>query len=310
VKKFGMCVLSLLALSAFASAQMTLYVSKSGNDINPCTQTLPCRTFGGAIPSLSFRTPNITILALDSADYSQSGGTLLAAGVVIDGGAHGAFLSGPNGLPAIRLESWGTFRNLTIIPGTGAGSSGIYGTLGPGAVLTLDHVAFAAPQGNSSVAVSLSAAPTARIDFRHVTVTGGTDGFDLAPLGPGESGPYLVSIVDSSVDVASTGISVDGGAATIRDSSVLNAVNGLIFKVSDLVTTNSILDHTQISGDTTGLTVNAKATVMMSYCLFSLNTVGVSLSGGALQSFDNNAFFGNGSDGIGVVRGIYGYGMK
>jgi hypothetical protein len=58
------------------------------------------------------------------------------------------------------------------------------------------------------------------------------------------------------------------------------------------------------------LTVNAKTTVMMSYCLFSLNTVGVSLSGGTLQSFDNNAFFGNGSDGIGVVRGIYGYGMK
>lgn len=303
MKKFGMCVLSLLALSALASAQTTAYVSKTGNDGNPCLQASPCRTFAGAYALYKTDTP-LTIIALDSADYSN-GSTLTIENTVIDGGAHGAFLSGPNGGPAIYFAFWATVRNLTIIPGTSAGSSGIGGG---GSALTLDHAAFVAPQGSSSVAVGVAAFSAARFDFAHVTVTGGTDGFDLAPASPETT--YRVSIADSSVDVASTGISVDGGSATIRDSSVLNAVNGLIFKVSGAVTTNAILDHTQISGNTTGLSVNAKTTVMMSYCLLSLNSVGVSLSGGTLQSFNNNVFFGNGSDGVAATHGVYGYGMK
>lgn len=86
----------LFASSAFAQINNT-FVSYTGNDSDPCTHPLPCRTFAAAL-SKTVRGGAIT--PLDSAGY----GTLnITNSITIDGGPYFATMHGP-GLDSIVIN--------------------------------------------------------------------------------------------------------------------------------------------------------------------------------------------------------------
>jgi hypothetical protein len=54
---------ALLAAPVAGQTAFRTFVSVSGDDLNPCTRPLPCRTFGAAISAVTDRGE---VLALDS----------------------------------------------------------------------------------------------------------------------------------------------------------------------------------------------------------------------------------------------------
>src|SRR5207245_10723104 len=66
--RFGRpAVFAVIVLSSFSAwAAQRTFVSGSGNDANPCTRDMPCRSFGAAIAVTS---TNGEVVALDSAGY-------------------------------------------------------------------------------------------------------------------------------------------------------------------------------------------------------------------------------------------------
>src|SRR5450631_749778 len=59
---------ALLAISAPASAQSRSWVSGTGDDMNPCSRTAPCRTFAAAISKTA---TNGFINCIDNAGYGS-----------------------------------------------------------------------------------------------------------------------------------------------------------------------------------------------------------------------------------------------
>ena len=57
-----------LLFPAAASALQRTFVSTSGNDANPCTLPLPCRTFNAAIAQAS---SGSEVIVLDSGGYGE-----------------------------------------------------------------------------------------------------------------------------------------------------------------------------------------------------------------------------------------------
>src|SRR6185369_4135892 len=110
-------ILMLAAAGLAAQAEPYYYVASFGSDANPCTKTQPCRTFVKALNTMN-SAPGIhgPIMALDSADYSSGGGMFINQPILIDGGEHGAFYTGPDGGPAFTILPGGyvTIRNLTV----------------------------------------------------------------------------------------------------------------------------------------------------------------------------------------------------
>src|SRR5207245_11116206 len=75
-----------IAIFTFAFASMTqaqatrTWVSGTGDDVNPCSRTAPCKTFAGAISKTA---PGGEIDALDPAGY---GALTITKAITIDGG--------------------------------------------------------------------------------------------------------------------------------------------------------------------------------------------------------------------------------
>src|SRR5437867_3903117 len=112
--------LSFLAVNAFALNNRSA-VSVNGSDLNPCTTTSPCRSFGAALAQTN---PGGEVIALDSGGY----GSFTAAQAVTVSGAPGfhAAITAPagNGITVSAGPADAVFlRNLVII-GAG-GSNGI-----------------------------------------------------------------------------------------------------------------------------------------------------------------------------------------
>jgi len=84
-------VLPLLAASTLALAQNQVsWVASSGNDNNPCTRALPCRTFFNAQPKTN---AGGTIQAIDAADY---GTIVINRNLTLDGSGTAAVIDATN----------------------------------------------------------------------------------------------------------------------------------------------------------------------------------------------------------------------
>src|ERR1017187_8538754 len=102
-----------LLLCASAAFAQTTYVASTGTDANACTLNLPCRTFFTAYNALPVTGGNI--VALDSADYSNGASLAITTPLTIDGGDHGAYLTGPASTYALSITpgiGQVTLRNL------------------------------------------------------------------------------------------------------------------------------------------------------------------------------------------------------
>src|SRR2546426_7468130 len=79
----GFVLVAVLTTFPAFSAQRT-FVAGSGNDANPCTRDMPCRSFGAAIAVTS---TNGEVVALDSAGYGPVTVTQSVA-IVAPNGVH------------------------------------------------------------------------------------------------------------------------------------------------------------------------------------------------------------------------------
>jgi hypothetical protein len=116
---------SLFAISAPAHAQVRTWVSGTGDDMNPCSRTAPCKTFAGAISKTA---TNGIINCIDNAGY---GSVTITRSMTIDchetlgsilvGDVAGIIINIPTGDPKDTVRTV-RLRNIDI---AGSGATGV-----------------------------------------------------------------------------------------------------------------------------------------------------------------------------------------
>jgi hypothetical protein len=131
-------LLALVALSANATGPQRTFVSSGGNDANPCSLTLPCRSFAAAITAVA---DSGEVIVLDSGGYGPftidksvtvAAPTGVYAGISVPAGVNsGVHVNAPN------IEV--TLKGLTItgLPPNNLAAAGILFTLGR--ILTIEN---------------------------------------------------------------------------------------------------------------------------------------------------------------------------
>jgi len=299
-KRVLLYILPLLAAVTTASANTT-YVSGSGNDANSCSEISPCRTFAGAMPKTTIAG---VIMALDSADFGLGNTLSMAYPVTIDGGAHGAYFTGPNAATAIDVFATSTkYPNtirLAIFAGV-AGGSGITAMTQFG-TLNIESVTVTLRDANTGYGISVQGDAASLLNFDRVSVTGGTTGISLVPTINGQQPAFPVSFQQVSVTGSSVAAQLQNVNITIRDSTFRSNFWGLLFTYSNgAPTTNALIEHTQFVNNSTAMFVGPPHTVRLSNSIFSGNTTAAINSTGTVISFRNNVFAANGVDGLSAL---------
>ena len=272
----------LLGFAATASAQATrTWVSQtSGDDVNPCSRTAPCRTFAGAISKTA--TGGI-ISALDPGGY---GAVTISKSITLDGtGTLASILAvGTSAITVTAAAGSEVFvRNLTI---EGQPSTGV--RIAGAAAVSLDNVTITDVTGRcvdtQATGVMLYVlnsrmhscagggiyVQNARATVSNVHITGSQYGVRVGPGG-------LATVKNSSASGGSMGFLAAGDA-----SAVLN--------LEDSLTTHNDF----------GVVGSNGATVRSSrVSIFSNRVTGLFNDGTAhLLSFGNNFLVGNTSNGV------------
>jgi hypothetical protein len=127
----------LLFGAAVASAQTRTWVSANGDDINPCSATLPCRTFAGAISKTA---AGGEISVLDPGGY---GAVTIAKAITISGIGENASILATLGGNGININTpvgvVVTLKDI-IINGAGSGNIGIRVLSGTNVIIDNVHV--------------------------------------------------------------------------------------------------------------------------------------------------------------------------
>jgi hypothetical protein len=295
-------LLTVAAAGTIASAN-TVYVSGSGSDINLCTITSPCRTFSGA---LLRTTANGIIAALDSSDFGLGAQLALNFPVTIDGGAHGAFYSGPNNASAIAISltsstAPATIRNISFLSGTGSLAAAISGSL-TSSVLNLEKITVTTSDPTNINGIQLQMDPNSQANLTDVSVSGSSVCLNFSTSAIPVVASYSASLERVTASTCgSVGLLVQGNV-TVRDSTFRNCNIGV--DSNAVSATNSLIEHSQIVNNVTGLYVLTPNTMRMSDSVVANNTVGVLLTNGnsanplgTFISYRNNVFASNGTDG-------------
>jgi Right handed beta helix region len=114
-------LLQLYAVPAYAVSSARTFVSRAGNDSNPCSESSPCLTFGGALAQTS---DGGEIDCLDAGDYTSSFHIMIS--VTIDCHGTNAIVWNFNTGDGIDIDAPGqtvVLRGIDIVPAFSGGSS-------------------------------------------------------------------------------------------------------------------------------------------------------------------------------------------
>jgi hypothetical protein len=223
-----------------AQAQNLSYVSGTGQDGGPCSQSQPCRTFKAA---LALTAAGGVIYVLNSADY---GPATINQGVTITS-KYAAGVLAASGMSGITISA-GSNDVITLsgldIDGAGAGANGIQFTSGAG--LNIENcvirgfangIAFT-PSGSSALTVSGTVIDNNKlgINFQTPAASTGTlnnvelfaNGIGLVGVGT-SAGPANIAVQSSDVANSSNVGVLSNGYSTIAvtDSTIANNAIGL-----------------------------------------------------------------------------------
>jgi hypothetical protein len=275
-----------LATSAQAAASRT-FVSGVGNDGNPCTLALPCRTLQAA---LNATTPGGTIDVLDPTGYGRLS---ITKAVTIDG--HGwAELNSSDGSDVVSINAGPNdvvnLRGLTVVA-TGSAANGI--KFVTGGTLNIQN---SVVRGFSSAAIELEAVSS--IVTVSDTVVSGVTGEFGAGIHVTTSGGITVMLdhVNASTN-SGTGISVEGELApstarivvAVADCVVfanrtgINSVSSVNTAIPQVTVTNS-----KLTGNGFGLSVIFSTVWLAQSTITGNNTDLAPSAGGIINSFGNN----------------------
>jgi len=288
-----------LACGSMAQAQATrTWASGVGDDVNPCSRTAPCKTFGGTISKTA---AGGEIDALDPAGY---GAVTITKSLTIDGGTGSGWASILASLTNGIIINAGAndvviLRHLSI--------NGVNKTNGPG----LSGIRFLAGQAlhvessqifgfnNFGIEVNKTAAADVRvIDTTISEIRGG------APSG-GPAGIFLkttvgnisASLTNVQITRCITGIEVQNNAiASVTMSGLTNNTTGLNLLTGGAGLAN--VDRTLISSNQTGINVGTGTNARISDNTIVQNSTGVN-NGGTTTTTQDNKFIGNTNDSLG-----------
>ena len=286
-------ILAALLVVGFSSAafgQTRTWVSGVGDDLNPCSRTAPCKTFAGAISKTS---AGGEISVLDPGGF---GTVTITKSITINGTGTlaGILAAGTNGinLNDSAAASPGTaiaiIRDVSIA-GANTGFDGI--RFVSGKTLMVDHCWIYGFNGNGA----------------------NSDGIDVALTAIGNLkviNSVIENVSGDGIHMNSTGGQVN---AMISNTEIMNAVgdgieaannvrgavsNSRIFLDGNGIRTtgsNSLFNLDDLFISQVGIALQASATsaIRISDSIIAQNSTGISLNGGAIESFQGNSLIGN-----------------
>ncbi len=319
-------------LARFAIAPPTLafrtYLSRGGNDANPCSRVAPCRLLPAAIAAVA---DGGEVWMLDSANYNigpvnvNKSVTILA----IPGVLGSVVALGGNAINIATSDVKVALRNLVIVPFVGGGGTGgIYMT--SGASLTVEKCLIANLAG-VGIAVSASGASVLVtntvirgngnsglyvVNGAHATVIRDTiSGNAFAAVfaaGTLAGSTTTADIADSTIDANAEGILANSTNASavvrvsVRNSQVVrNSQYGLVAQSTGGGLTTLSASNNVVSNNGVGLAASsAGARVWASGNTVSDNVTGLFNNAALLESASDNAVRNNGTDTTGAITAI------
>jgi hypothetical protein len=296
---FSLCV----AQSAKAALIDKTWVSRAGNDTNPCTEASPCRTFGGALANTN---DGGLISCLDAGEFSSR--TIITISVTIDCSETRANHWNNNNGDAINVNAPGKIVILRGIDFTSAylgGSSLGVNITGANLVIIENCVIRKFVRGiydHRNEAGGLVVQDTAIDNIGPTNTSGG--GITIVP---GSGGSVRATLNRVTVAAAAFGIAADGSNSTaginvtIRDSvSSNNKMDGVIAVTIPggapigvtLINSASVYNNIGVRSLGPNVTVRVEGSKILG------NTTGLVSDGvGALLSAGNNIVETNGANG-------------
>ena len=289
----GGIAVALILLVAPANAQATrTFVSATGDDVNPCSRTAPCKTFAGAL-SKTFINGEI-----DCLDLGGYGTISITKSITIDcTGTFGSILRAARPASSSTFRSARTIRTCSVvrlrgISINGPGASGTIGTrtgidgirvLSATSVFVEDTVISEFSQQGIEVAAAATTALTLdNVVIRNTNVSGVT----LAT----SSGEVVASFNNVRIDGTPLALSAANNVrANIRGVNLPHNTTGIQTSgVNNIINAENVM----ISFATTGIIGSAGSTVRVSNSVITQNTTGVG-NGGSLVSMSGNSLTGN-----------------
>jgi hypothetical protein len=299
-------MLALVAVWLFggaANAQPTRsWVSGVGDDANPCSRTMPCKTFAGAIAKTGAGGE------IDALDPGNFGTVTITKSITIDGGGGtvaGIFVAGANGI-VITDSGAGTavvtLRNLDIV-GVGADTTlGIRGVqFLSGAALYIQRCSirdFSDLSNGWGVAFTPSTAAKLFIDSTVLTGNGNTGAGGGVLIQPTGTGSAKVVIEQTQAHNNTTGFRADGTGSTEQINIVIanstasgnTAAGFTAFAQSGGATVLMMIGASISANNGTGLNANGgRATIRVGSSIVTGNGIGANIANGAtMTSFGTN----------------------
>jgi hypothetical protein len=288
-----------LAASSAAHAQPRTWVSGTGNDMDPCSFTAPCKTYAGALLKTSM---NGEISVKDSGAY---GTVNITKSITIDG--HDNFAS------TLATDTTGIIINLTdaadtkktvrlrnlSIQGTG-GSTGLPGKIGI-RIIAANKVyiedcliegfegAGAAPNGRG-----ISDERTGANQLFVTNTTTRNNRVNGIAIAPSSGTPVLTAVLDNVRVYGNGGSGILANAKVVVMNSNVSG-NGNAGVHANTANADVTIERTVISGNTNHGVYSGPgaAVVRMSETMITRNGSGITIAGGTIHTFGNCRIAGN-----------------
>ena len=247
------------------------FVAPDGVDTNPCSLTMPCRSFGAAVNAVA---AGGEVVALGSAGYGtvelfKSVSIIAPAGVYA-----GVYDSGAALLGAVYVGGTKTVLRGLTINGSGGGR-GIYHSSG---VLHVENCTITGfDTGIDSSGPIFIEDSFLRANDTGISIYGGKGSVDH------------VRTEDSRI-----GMRIDAGSfSTVRDSVSAGNETGFFAFVGHGPQPLLTLENCMVVNNATGISEGGSLVVMSNCTVTGNSTVGVTGSGGIIYSRKNNTVIGN-----------------
>jgi Right handed beta helix region len=278
---------------AFAQALTQTWVSGFGDDANPCSLALPCKTFAAAISATN---ANGEISVMDAGEF---GPLTITKGITINAvGALGSIVvaSGGVGVTVSAGASDVVILRGLVINGAGVGLEGVQFNSG-GAL----HVENGTISGFTDNGILFAPSATSSMYVNNVTLRGNTgSGAEVKPSGG--VGNAFGSFNNVRLEGNARGLrALDGSAVVVRNSIATgNLIHGFIANTLatparpvDVTIEECVSSHNGITTGGSGIFSGALSTVRVSSSTVTQNGNGLSPNGGLIISFGNNRVGGN-----------------
>jgi hypothetical protein len=297
-----MAVAATMAYSTPASAQATrTWVSGTGDDVNPCSRTAPCKTFAGAISKTA---AGGEINCLDPGGY---GAVTIVKSMTIDCSyTEGGALAAGNGITVnMPAATDVTFLRGLDIFGVNPPTHGV--RFVNNGTLHIEQSIIRRFNSLNSFGVSFQPSGAAQLYIRDTTIAENGNGASgggilIQPTGAGGSARVLLDDVrlrnnaNQNLRIDSTGNTGAGLNVVVNDTTMSGSATGMsVLGPAGTTAVTVMLTDSRIHGNTTvGLAADGTATVIrVGNTTITGNTVGVTSGSALLNSFGTNRNFGN-----------------